>query len=104
MARRVFSRRLQQLRAEKGVSQTAMSLALGFTKNYIYNLESDYAYPTFPHFFAICEYLDVTPAEFLQIEPETTGKEDDLFDVVDGLDNDQMDQIITFAKKIKENK
>ncbi len=102
MARRVFSKRLQQLRLEKGVDQKTMSQALGFTKNYIFNIEADYAYPTMPHFFAICEYLDITPAAFLQIEPETTGKEDDLLDAVKGFSNEEMDRVIAFAKGIKE--
>ena len=103
LARTVFSKRLQQLRLEKGVTQEKMSIALGFTKNYIYNIEADYAYPTFPHFFAICEYLDVTPAEFLQIEPETTGKEDDLWEIVRGFSNEQMDRVIAFAREIGKN-
>ena len=68
MARRVFSRRLRQLRAEKGVSQGKMSLDLGMTENYIYNIENDYAYPTMTVFFAICEYLDITPKEFFDWE------------------------------------
>ena len=103
MSRRVFSKRLQQLRLEKGVDQRTMSLALGFSKNFIYNIESDHAYPTMPHFFAICEYLDVTPAEFLQIEPETTGKEDDLLDAVEGFTNEQMDRVIAVAREIRKN-
>lgn len=68
MARRVFSRRLQQLRAEKGVTQGQMSEDLGMTRNYIFNIESDYAYPTMTIFFAICEYLDITPKEFFDWE------------------------------------
>ncbi len=101
MSRRIFSKRLQQLRLEKGVDQKTMSLELGFSKNFIYNIESDYAYPTMPHFFAICEYLDITPAAFLQIEPETTGKEDDLLDAVKGFSNEQMDQLLALAQEIK---
>lgn len=68
MARRVFSRRLQQLRAEKGVTQGQMSEDLGMTRNYIFNIENDYAYPTMTVFFAICEYFDITPKEFFDWE------------------------------------
>ena len=68
MARRVFSKRLQQLRIERGVSQAQMSEALGMAKSYIYNIENDYAYPTMTIFFAICEYLDVPPKEFFDWE------------------------------------
>ena len=68
MARRIFSRRLQQLRAAKGVSQTRMSEDLGMAKSYIFNIENDYAYPTMTVFFAICEDLDITPKEFFDWE------------------------------------
>ena len=53
------------------------------------------------NFFSICEYLDVTTAEFLQMEPETTGKEDDLLDAVEGFTNEQMDRVIALAREIK---
>jgi transcriptional regulator with XRE-family HTH domain len=46
-----------------------MSHDLGMSENYIFNIESDYAYPTMTIFFAICEYLDVTPKEFFDWEP-----------------------------------
>ena len=101
MPRRVFSKRLQQLRMEKGASQSEMAEALGLTRNYIFNIEADYAYPSMTNFFAICEYLDVTPAEFFNIEPQTTGKEDDLLYYAKGLDDQQMDQLINLAKKLK---
>lgn len=68
MARRVFSRRLQQLRIKKGVNQKQMSKDLGMTQNYIFNIENDYAYPTMTIFFAICEYLDITPKDFFDWE------------------------------------
>ncbi len=68
MARRVFSKRLQQLRLEKGVTQIKMSHDLGMSENYIFNIESDYAYPTMTIFFAICEYFDITPKEFFDWE------------------------------------
>lgn len=101
MPRRVFSKRLQQLRLERGVSQVKMSRDLKLADSYIFNIEADYAYPTMTNFFAICEYLDITPAKFLQIEPETTGKEDDLLDAVKGFSDEQMDQMLALARQIK---
>ncbi len=103
MARRVFSKRLQQLRLERGVSQIQMSRDLKLADSYIFNIESDYSYPSMTHFFAICEYLDITPAAFLQIEPETTGKQDDLLDAVKGFSNEEMDRVIAFAREMRKN-
>ncbi len=68
MARRIFSKRLQQLRMAKGVSRQKMSRDLGMADTYIYNIEADYAYPTMTIFFAICEYFDITPKEFFDWE------------------------------------
>lgn len=104
MARRVFSKRLQQLRMERGVSQIQMSRDLKLADSYVFNIESDYSYPSMTNFFAICAYLDVTPAEFLQIEPESTGKEDDLWDLVRGFTNEEMDRLIALAREIKAEK
>ena len=100
MAKRAFSKRLQQLRLEKGVDPWTMSQELGMTRNYIFNIEADYAYPSMTNFFAICEYFDITPSKFLEIEPETTGKQDDLMEAVKGLDDAGMDQLIALAKQL----
>ena len=100
MARRAFSKRLQQLRLEKGVDPWTMSAELGMTRNYIFNIEADYAYPSMANFFAICEYFNITPSKFLEIEPETTGKEDDLLAAAKGLDDAAMDQLIALAKQM----
>ncbi|MBQ7935675.1 MAG: helix-turn-helix transcriptional regulator [Clostridia bacterium] len=101
MAAKIFSKRLRQLRMEKGVSATTMSRALGMADSYIYNIEAAIAYPSMTQFFAICEYLDIAPGAFLQFESETTGKEEELLDAVCGFDNERMDKLIAFAKEMK---
>ncbi len=98
---RVFSKRLRQLRIEKGVSAKHMSRELGMTENYIYNIEAGYAYPSMTQFFSICTYLDIAPAKFLVFEPETSAKEDELLEAVDGFDNERIQQIIEYAKGIR---
>lgn len=103
MARRIFdkfSKQLQQLRLEKGVTARDMSRALGLTDNYIFNIEAGYAYPSMANFFAICEYFGITPSAFLQFEPETTAKQDDLLFAAKGLGDEEMDALIAFAKEL----
>ena len=56
-----FSRRLAQLRAQKGVSAREMSLAIGQNSSYINRIENQRAFPSMQGFFYICEYLGVTP-------------------------------------------
>ena len=59
-----FAARLAQLRINKGVSAREMSLALGQNPAYINNIETGKAFPSMMCFFYICEYLEITPAEF----------------------------------------
>lgn len=56
--------RITQLRLKKGVSEYQMSYDLGHSRGYIYNISSGKALPPLREFFAICEYLGVTPQEF----------------------------------------
>lgn len=64
----VFSKRLSELRDNKGVSARDMSLSIGQNPGYINNIESGKALPSMSSFFYICEYLDVTPREFFDFD------------------------------------
>ncbi len=61
-----FSKRLSELRREKGVSARKMSLALGQNAGYINHIEKKQVMPSLLTFFNICEYLDMTPGEFFR--------------------------------------
>ena len=63
-----FSQRLAQLRNKKGVSARDMSLSLGQNPSYINSIENGKAFPTMTNFFAICDYLDITPSDFFEQE------------------------------------
>ena len=69
-----FSRRLAQLRAQKGVSAREMSLAIGQNSSYINRIENQRAFPSMQGFFYICEYLGVTPGAFFA-DPDAGGAE-----------------------------
>ena len=56
--------RITQLRLKKGVSEYQMSYDLGHSRGYIYNISSGKALPPLKEFFAICDYLEVTPQQF----------------------------------------
>ena len=62
----MFSRRLAQLRMQKGVSARDMSLSLGQNHGYINSIENGKTFPTMTNFFYICEYLHITPQEFFE--------------------------------------
>ena len=56
--------RITQLRLKKGVSEYQMSYDLGHSRGYVYNISSGKALPPLKEFFAICDYFDLTPAQF----------------------------------------
>lgn len=59
-----FSKRIGQLRIEKGVSARDMSLSLGQSESYINKIENRRTMPSMAGFFYICEYFGITPEEF----------------------------------------
>ncbi|MBR6794061.1 MAG: helix-turn-helix transcriptional regulator [Clostridia bacterium] len=99
MASRLFGKRLQCLRINKGVDQQTMSHDLAMSKNYVYNIESGYAYPSMTQFFAICEYLDVAPYEFMKFGEGYTTKQEELLEAVTGFSESELEQVIAFAKE-----
>lgn len=64
MYEQFFAQRLNQLRQQQNISAREMSLALGQNESYINRIENGRAFPSMQAFFYICEYLNVSPAEF----------------------------------------
>ena len=57
--------RITQLRLRKGVSEYKMSYDLGHSRGYVHNISSGKATPPMKEFFAICEYFELTPQQFV---------------------------------------
>ena len=66
MYEKEFSKRLCEIRLEKGVSAREMSLSLGQSASYINRIENGKMLPSMGGFFKICDYLSITPAFFFQ--------------------------------------
>lgn len=96
-----FSQRLAQLRINKGVSARDMSLSLGQSAGYINNIENGINLPSMTAFFYICEYLDISPKEFFDIETSNPQKSGELQAAAKRLDNDQLEHLIALAKALK---
>ena len=56
--------RIAQLRIKKGISEYQMSLDLGHSRGYIQNISSGKSLPSIEGLFDICDYFDLTPAQF----------------------------------------
>ena len=63
-----FALRLARLRGKKGISARDMSLSLGQNQSYINNIESYRAKPSLDGIFSICDFLNVSPSEFFDLE------------------------------------
>ena len=86
-----FPLRLAQLRNKKGVSARDMSLSIGQNHAYINNIESGKALPSMTIFFYICEYLNLTPAEFFDMDSKNPMKLQGLIEDLKKLDDTLFD-------------
>lgn len=96
-----FIRRLVELRMSKGVSARDMSLSIGQSSSYINNIENGVSFPSMTAFFYICDYLGITPEDFFDTKDSNPVKSQELLEAVKGLNNEQMDSLISIAKNLK---
>lgn len=95
-----FSKRLAELRQEKGVSARDMSLSLGQSESYINKIENNYAMPSMSGFFYICEYLNISPKDFFNEEDKYPLLTKDLIESTKRLNDKQMKALIDFVKTL----
>ena len=88
-----FPTRLAFLRCRKGVSARDMSLSIGQNAGYINNIETGKALPSMSGFFFICEYLDITPQEFFELDSKNPKELRTLIKNLKQLTPDQLTHI-----------
>ena len=93
-----FAARLSRLRNKKGVSARDMSLSIGQNAGYINTIESGKSLPSMSVFLFICDYLNITPAEFFDLESQTPEKLKELIEDLKKLDEKQLDSIAVLVK------
>ena len=101
MDKETFTRRLVELRMKKGVSARDLSLSIGQSAGYINNIENGVNYPSMALFFYICDYLGVTPKEFLDIDIIDPGKTRELLEAAKKLDSEHLEHLIAIAKGLR---
>lgn len=84
--------RITSLRMKKGVSEYQMSYDLGHSRGYVNNISSGKSLPSLTELFAICDYFEITPAEFFSEEIEDPRLNRELFELISRLDT--ADQLI----------
>lgn len=63
-----FPERIAELRMQKNVSARDMSLSLGQSASYINKIENGHIMPSMAGFLYICEYFNMTPRQFFDVE------------------------------------
>ena len=95
-----FPTRLAKLRIKKGVSSREMSLSIGQNTGYISNIECGKALPSMSVFFFMCEYLQISPSDFFDVENENPEKLRQLIMDLKKLDDEQLDLITAMVKNL----
>lgn len=95
-----FPQRLSELRMQKGVSARDMSLSLGQSESYINKIENKRTLPSMNGFFYICEYLDITPQEFFNVESIAPQKSKTLLHEIEQLTPEQTDHLTLLVRDL----
>ena len=98
----LFYKRLTELRLQKGVSARDMSLSLGQSESYINKIENRRTLPSLTGFIYICEYFDITPSDFFDVEIADPKKTNELIIEISKLSARQTDHVLQIVKDLNE--
>ncbi len=96
----LLRQRVTDLRLQAGISEYQLSLALGQSKGYIQQISSGKALPSMGRFFDLCEYFQISPAEFFDVENKDPHLTRELVDATHNLNKEQMKLLIDLAKSL----
>lgn len=85
-----FGARLSELRRGGQITARETSLALGQDPSYINRIENNKTFPSMQGFFSICDYLDITPAEFFDEEVACPSEVHAVEELLEKLSQDQL--------------
>lgn len=100
MYEKEFSKRLAQLRLQKGISARDTSLSIGQNPGYINTIENGKSFPTMTNFFYICEYLNITPMEFFDMSSDNPEKLKELTENIKLLNSSQLDAVTMIVNEL----
>ncbi len=78
-----------------------MSLSIGQSAEYINNIENGINLPSMLVFFYICDYLEMSPMEFFDINSSNPVKLNKLTQAAKILNNRQIEILIMLAEELK---
>lgn len=93
--------RITQLRLLKGVSEYQMSYDLGHSRGYVYNISSGKAMPSMSEFFSICEYFNITPSDFFNVEQANPPLMTEVIDKLKALTENDILLLLTLINRFR---
>ena len=93
--------RITELRKKKKISEYRMSSQLGRSKSYIQNIISGKALPSFSEFFAICDYLGVSPKDFFDTEAKNPIIVNEAIEKIRNLDENDIKLMLAVLERLK---
>ena len=87
------STRISNLRLKKNISARDMSLSLGQSESYINKIENKKALPSMAGFIYICDFFNITPQEFFDVENVDPVSNRDLYAALNKLTPRQREYI-----------
>lgn len=97
-----FSLRLAKLRERMGVSARDMSLSIGQNPGYINNIETGKSMPSLAGIFYICDYFEITPSEFFDLENQNPAQLRELIRNLKQLDDNLLYHMSEIVRKLVE--
>lgn len=92
--------RITQLRLQKDVSEYKMSYDLGHSRGYINNISSGKTLPSMTEFFAICDYFEISPAEFFNAKTSNPKLSRSVLELLEQLDEGDMELMVANMKRL----
>lgn len=90
-----FAKRLSELRLQKDISARDLSLRIGQSESYINKIENGNALPSMTAFFYICEYFNITPAQFFDFTVQSPEKLNEINKNLEKLSPEQLEHVNT---------
>jgi Predicted transcriptional regulators len=97
----IFAERLSKLRIKKGISARNMSLSLGQSADYINKIENKKRFPSLQGFFNICEYLELTPSDFFDVNVDNPLLTNEVIEYLNKFDDATTLSILDIIKRIE---
>ncbi len=92
--------RITELRMERGVSEYKMSYELGQNKSYIQSISSGRALPSMSQFIKICDYFDMTPLEFFDVDNKNPSLVRSIIDKIKSFSDEDLMLIYSLVNRI----